>query len=567
MRAAAIPPGPAKTRGDRDGLLIVGLLIGYGLLLFLTILVPLGQIFLRSVQDRDGNFVGLRNWKAYFNSPSLVDSFGHSLFVASLTTGIVLLLGFGYAYALCRTRMPWRPFFKIMAMAPLLMPGLLKAVALIYFFGNQGVLKDWLMGASVYGPIGIVMASTLWTLPHAILVLTAALMLSDARLFEAAACLRAGPLRTFLTVTLPSVRYGLISTGIFVFIRVLTDFAIPKVIGGNYNVLATDIYKEVVGQQNFEMGAVVSIMLLLPAALAFLIDQFVSQRKGDGMSARAVPYEPPRAPALDLTFFVYCSVVTIAMLAIIVMGQFAALFRFWPYNLSLTLDHYKFDMQGIGWENFTNSLILSVAVATVGTMVTFVSAYLVEKPLGHRGLRSAIHAVALMPMAIPGLVLGLGYLLFINMPGNPLGILYGTITLLVINTVTLYYTVAHLTARTALKQVDKEFEAVAASLKVPLWRNFFRVTVPICTPVILDIWVYLFLSAMTTVSGVIFLYGIHSNLASLAVVHMDEAGRLASAAAMGTLILYACLGIRILHFFVARWVTARTQKWRATADG
>ena len=109
-----------------------------------------------------------------------------------------------------------------------------------------------------------------------------------------------------------------------------------------------------------------------------------------------------------MTYFAYCAVITIIMLAVILMGQLAALFRFWPYNLSLTLDHYAFDMQGVGWENFWNSLVLSVFVATFGSILTFVSAYLVEKPLDHKGLRGAIHAVALMPMAIPGLVLGLG---------------------------------------------------------------------------------------------------------------------------------------------------------------
>jgi iron(III) transport system permease protein len=556
-----------KGRVDRDGLLLVVLLVAYSLFFLLTVIVPLGLILLRSFQDRSGKFVGLANWQTYFSSSSLVSSFGHSFLVATVTTAIVLVLGFAYAYALCRTRMPWRPFFKIMAMAPLLMPGLLKAIALIYWFGNQGVLKEALMGASIYGPIGIVMASTIWTLPHAILVLSAAMMLSDARLFEAAACLRAGPLRTFLTVTLPGVRYGLISTGIFVFIRVFTDFAIPKVIGGSYNVLATDIYKEVVGQQNFEMGAVVSMMLLVPALLAFIVDRAIAGGHGEGMTARAVPHEPKPSRIRDTAYFVYCATIAFMMLAVIVMGQLAALFRFWPYNLSLTLDHYTFDMQGVGWDNFRNSLVLSIFVATIGAALSFVSAYLVEKPLGHKGLRGAIHAVALMPMAIPGLVLGLGYLLFINTPGNPLGFLYGTISILVINTISLYYTVPHLTARTALRQIDREFEAVAASLKMPLWRNFFRVTMPICLPAILDIWVYLFLSAMTTVSGVIFLYGIHSSLASLAVVHMDEAGRLASAAAMGTLILYACVLVRLVHVFVARGIILKTQKWRAQSHG
>lgn len=135
------------------------------------------------------------------------------------------------------------------------------------------------MGHSIYGPIGIVMASTLWTFSHAVIVLSTALLLSDARLYDSAEAMKAGRIRTFRVVTLPGVRYGLISTAIFVFVLVLTNFDIPKVFGGNFNVLATDIYKEVVGQQNFEMGAVVSVVLLIPAILAFIIERLVTRRQ------------------------------------------------------------------------------------------------------------------------------------------------------------------------------------------------------------------------------------------------------------------------------------------------
>ena len=458
--------------------------------------------------------------------------------------------------------MRWRGFFRVMALVPLLSPSLLKAIGLVYWFGNKGLLKGVLMGESVYGPIGIIMSCTLWTFPHAVLIMITALTLADARIYEAAAVLRTSGPRTFFRITLPAVRYGLIGAAIVVFVNVFTDFGAAKVIGGSYNVLATDIYKEVVGQQNFSMGAVVSVVLLVPAVFAFVLERLVAGKQAAALGARAVALVPQPRPLVDRLMFGYCLLVTLFILAILGMAQLAALVKFWPYNLSLTLKHYVFDVQGVGWENFWNSLTLAFWVASVGTPLIFMGAYVVEKPRADMLGRTLLHAAALLPMAVPGLVLGLGTLLFINQPGNPLGVLYGGMAILVINTLAHLYTVPHLTAVTALKQVDREFEAVGASLKVPMLAVFRRVTLPVCLPAILDIWIYLFLNAMTTLSAVIFLYSADTKLASVAAIHLDEAGSTASAAAMATLMVYASLSVRLLHLVVSRHVLRRVQAWR-----
>jgi iron(III) transport system permease protein len=151
---------------------------------------------------------------------------------------------------------------------------------------------------------------------------------------------------------------------------------------------------------------------------------------------------------------------------------------------------------------------------------------------------------------------------FFNAGWNPLNVLYGTLTILVLNTIAHFYTVAHITALTALKQIDPEFEAVSASLKVPFWRTFTRVTVPICTPAILDVAVYMFVNALTTVSAVIFLYGAGTKLASIAIVHMDEAGTIAAAAAMATTIMATAIAAKLLHLALNGLVFERLQRWR-----
>ena len=547
---------------DADDWVVRVALVVFGAYFLVALVVPLFMMVSRSVQNIRGEFVGLANYVLYFQTPALFQSINNSFFVAGLSTVIVIVLAFIYAYALTRTHMPFKGFFRVMVFVPLLSPSLLKAIALVYWFGNQGVLKEVMMGHSIYGPIGIVIASVFWTFPHAFLIIATALSLSDGRLYEAAEALKTSRMRVFFTVTLPGARYGLISAVFVVFILVFTDFGVPKVIGGNYNVLATDIYKEVVGQQNFEMGAVVCMILLIPAVFAFAIDRVATRKQVALLSARAVPYEPKPNRWTDGSMLIYCSIMTVLILAVLGMAQYASLVTLWPYNLSLTLEHFQFEFEGFGWSNFYNSLILAGSTAVIGTGLIFVGAYLVEKPRSAFAGRQVVQFLAMLPLTVPGLVLGLSYIFFFNHPANPLGFMYATMAVLVMSTVTHFYTVSHLTAVTALKQMDREFESVSASLKVPLRRSFFKVTVPVCMPAILDISIYLFLNAMTTVSAVIFLYSPTTKVASVAAIHMDELGEVASAAAMAMLIVYACLTVRLLHLLVTRGLLRRVQAWR-----
>ena len=540
--------------------LFIGLI---GLYLVATLALPLGLMLAKSLEGPREEFVGLANYVRYFSTPALFQSIGNSLWISILSTIITVPLAFVYAYALTRSLMPFRGFFKTVALVPILVPSLLPGLALVYLFGNQGLLKAALLGHSIYGPIGIVMAEVFTTFPHALLIILAALALADLRLYEAAVALRASRPKIFWTVTLPGARYGLISATFVVFTTVITDFGAPKVIGGQYNVLATDVYKQVIGQQNFQMGAVVSVILLVPAIFAFFIDRMVRRRQVALLSARAVPYEPKPQRLFDLSMLAYCVVTGLAILSIVAISQFAAVVKFFPYNLTLTWAHYDFDTKGGGgWASYYNSIRLALLTGIIGTVVVFVGAYLVEKARGFALGRGLFHFLAMLPMAVPGLVLGLAYIFSFNAPSNPLNVLYRTMTILVVNTIVHFYTVGHLTALTALRQMDPEFETVSASLKQPFYRTFWRVTVPVCLPSTLDIAIYMFVNAMTTVSGVVFIYGPKTELASISVLNMDDTGEIASAAAMAMMIFYTNVGARMLHLLLARWLERRTQAWR-----
>ena len=246
--------------------------------------------------------------------------------------------------------------------------------------------------------------------------------------------------------------------------------------------------------------------------------------------------------------------------------MYSSLVKFWPYNLSLSLNHYQFsDTAGGGWLAYRNSVTMALCTALIGSAVIFTGAYLMEKTNGQKRLNLALRMLSFVPMAVPGLVLGLGYVFFFNLPGNPLHVFYGTMTLLVVCTIAHYLTTAHMTATTALRQLDSEFEAAALSLKAPLYRHYWRVTLPICLPALLDIVRYLFVSAMTTVSAAIFLYSPDTILAAVAVLNMDDAGNVGGAAAMSTLILFTSAGVSLLLAWASRGVLRRSQAWRQGA--
>jgi iron(III) transport system permease protein len=537
------------------------------LVLLAFLAAPLAAIGLKALEDADGRFVGLANFASYVQTPALLQSVWNSVWVAALVTLIATPAAFAFAYALTRTRMRGKTLLRGVTLIPLLAPTLLAAISLIYWFGNQGVLKSWLgfFGIeSIYGAPGIVLAEIFAVFPHALMILVTALAASDARLYEAADALGTTHWRRFVTITLPGARYGLVSAALVVFTLVITDFGIPKVIGGNFNVLATDVFKLVIGQQDFQRGAVVALLLLLPAALTFAVDHLVSRRQTAMLTARAVPYRPQRAPLRDALALIYCLAVAVFMLAVIGMTVFASFASFWPYNLAPSLRHYQLGLVDAELGTaFFNSLVMAGGTAVFGTVLVFAGAYLLEKTPVPLPLAGGVRMLATLPMAVPGLVLGLGYIFFFNEPANPLATLYRTMALLTLCTIVHFYTTGHLTAVTALKALDAEFEAVSASLKVPFWTTLRRVTAPICLPAMLDIARYFFVNAMTTVSAVVFLYSPETKVASIAILNLDEAGEIGAAAACAVLIVAASALATTLFWLVSRLIERRTSAWKA----
>ncbi|MBS0507429.1 MAG: putative 2-aminoethylphosphonate ABC transporter permease subunit [Proteobacteria bacterium] len=574
MTSATLPAqrlsAPRGLRWSRDEWIARGMML-FAMALLLTFLIaPLFSILVNAVLDKEGRFVGLAHFSAYFQTPSLLRAAWNSVWVAFTVVLISVPTAFICAYALTRTCLPgpFKATVRLIALIPLLAPSLLSAISFVQWFGNQGVLKFLLGDFSIYGAPGIILAEVYNTFPHALMILVTALSLADGRLYEAATALRAPSWRQFLTITLPSCKYGLISACTVVFTYVVSDFGAPKVIGGNFNVLSVDVYKQVVGQLNFSMGAVVGMLLLVPSIVSFTIDYTVRRKIKAQLTARSVPYSPKPNRVGDTLLALFCIGVCGMLLATIGMALYTSLIKLWPYDLSFTLDHYRFVLvESDMADAYTNSLKVALCTALLGSVIVFVGAYVIEKTRNLGWMRNAMHLMAVLSMAVPGLVLGLGYVLFFNHPANPLNFLYNTMGILVISMVIHYYTSSHLTAVTALQQIDNEFEAVSASLKVPFFKTFLRVTVPVCLPAILDIGRYFFVVSMASLSAAIFLYTPETILASVAIMHLDQAGDVGPAAALASLIVVTSVAVSLLYSLATRVLLARTQAWRHLRRG
>lgn len=494
-------------------------------------LIPLILLFSKSLLNKNEEFIGLANFVQYFSTPSLLQSLTNTIWISVLSTVLAVVIAFVYAYGISRTGIRGKSYFRYVALLPLFQPTMMHGIALTYLFGNQGMVTHGFFGllpglrVPIYGPVGIVISEVIYLFPQAFLIFITALSMTDQRLYEAAESLGANKWKTFFTVTLPSVKYGLISAIFVCFTASFTDFGAPQAIGGKFNVLATDIYKQVIGQQNLSMGATVGILLTIPAIIAFAVDRFVERKQRSLLSSKSTPYRVTVGQARDRFYRTFCIIVSIAILVPLFTIFFASLVKVWPYNISLSFKHYDFSsVAGSGLEPFWNSLQVSLITAVVGMIMTFVFAYLIEKTRSMKGLRQVGYFLSILPLALPGMVIGLAYIFFFNDSSNPLNWIYGTMAIIVLANITHFYAVPFITATTALKKLDKEFELVSESMRVPFYRTFMRVTVPMSLPAIIEIAMYFFVNSMVTVSAVVFLRAADMNLAAVALVNMEDAG-------------------------------------------
>lgn len=550
--------------------------------LFVSIICPLSMLFIKSFQNNDGLYVGLANFKDYFSDKNLMISLKNTFTISIVSSVISLVLAFGYAYGIQRTTIKYKNIFKYIALMPLFAPTMMHGIALVYLFGRKGAITTgffekipWLAtDIGLYGATGIIIAEVLYIFPQVFLVLNIALSTTDYRLYEAADMLGTSELRKFFTITLPNIKYGLISSFIIAFILSFTDFGAPKVVGGNYTVLATDIYIKVVGQNNMSMGAVVGIILLIPSVIAFFIDQKVQKKQGIVFNAKSKEYVAKKKKIRDIFYYIYLSIICLMIIAVFITIFVSAFSKLWPYDLSFSLKNFIFyDYNGGVGIFFRNSVILATLSGIAGTLMTFMSAYLIEKKEKKDFKDKIIYFLSLIPLALPGMVIGISFIFFFNKTSfqipllnieimNPFNGIYKTIWIMVLANVIHFFSISFLTANTALKKLDKEFERVSLSMGIPWYKTFYNVTFPMCLDAILEIFFYYFVNSMVTISALVFLYTSNLGLLAISVINLDDTGEIAKASAMSIVILMTNIVIKLIYQIILKILEKRKLKRR-----
>ena len=466
----------------------------------------------------------------------------NTLIIGVSVATMATVLGFVVAFALTLTRVPGKSFLRALYLAPLFGPSIMPALGLIYLVGSNGLIFQW----ELYGPLGVFLASLIFALPHAILQLTVSLETFDSRLINAAKSLNAGTWRCFTTVVVPHVRSALINAFLITFVLTITDFGVPKLLGGGFPMLATEIYSLAIENQEFSSSTVLCLGLLLPSALAYYLS---FKLKGRSQKQVGTPIREERWNTFEKlmgTLGWGIVLLEVASIAIVVYGSFVT---FWPYQMAFTLDNYSTKASVYGLDPWINSLILAFSVAVIGTSLAFLGAYLCQRmPLMPEILKRLYEILCSLPFCIPGTVLGLGFAITFNGLSLFEGMI-GGFFLLIFNTVVHLYTVSHLTATSALSQINSQYETVGQSLGISRLKTVRSVVLPLSSSGMLEVFNYLFSSAITTISAVVFLYNAKTILASIAAIQLIDSGFISNGSALCSLIFGSAL---IVRFFTLR---------------
>ena len=539
MATVARAPAPSLSRLARvDPVLGVTAAIVLALLLVFVVW-PVLRVLAMSVAGP----LGLGQYAAFFSSWRLARILVNSLVVSAVSTVLTVSIAGVLAYAVTRTTIPGKRFVSLMSLLPLISPPFLVSLAFILLFGRNGVVTRALgIDGSIYGFHGIVAAQVFTFLPQAYILLANVLGNIDTSLEEAAENLGAGLVTTLGRVTLALARPGLASAALIVFILCMTDFGNPILIGGRYNVLATEIYAQIIGMNDFPAAAVMSVVLLVPCLLAYGANTYVVGRRSYvTLSAGARATLRPTPPAVRWPLFAVSLGLALTVAAIYALIPLGSLVRFWGADWTLSLAHYAFRSTAEGAWPIVNSVKLAVLSGIIGTVLALATAYVIERkrPPGAR----AIEALSLLPAALPGTVIGVGYIIAFNVP--PL-LLTGTVWVLVTSVVFWKFPVAVLAAINTLKQIDPAIEEAAVSLGAGTVRTFTRVVLPLLSGTAFSIFIYFFVNGMVTVSAVIFLIYPGFNLGSVAILAQVENGYPGVACALGTIILVIVIGAVLL---------------------
>jgi iron(III) transport system permease protein len=485
----------------QDPMLLFTLLI-VGFLLVVFILFPLFKVLTLSVTG-SGTF-SLSEFRYIFEQWWLRQTFFNSMLLGVITATTSTIIGYIFAYAFARTSMRGRWFFRPLAMLPLVSPPFMFTLSVILLLGRNGLITRYLLGLrgfNIYGLKGLVLVQTIGMFPIAFMNLEGVLQSIGTDLEEAALDLGASRLAVFRNIVLPLSIPGITSSWLLIFVTSLADFANPLVLGGRFDVLSVQAYLQFTGMFNAPRGAALAVLLLFPSLIAFTLQRYLISRR----SYVTVTGKPGHMRLrfvsrwLEWCLFAICLMVTGIILLFYLTVIAGAFVKKWGIDWSLSLEHWHYTWD-VAFRSFAQTLQLAGIATPISALLGMLIAFLLVRKsfVG----KSALGFTSMLSYAVPGTVVGIGYILAFNQP--PL-LLTGTGLILIICFVFRFMPVSVETGVSQLVQIDRSIEEASTNLGASTAYTFRSITMPLIKPAFIAGLSFAFTRCMTAISAIIFL--------------------------------------------------------------
>lgn len=517
----------------------------------LFVVYPLVMVFLASFQVR-GDWT-LDNYGLMVERRLYRTALWNSLSVGAVVGILGVVIGYVAAFVLTRLDVPFRRTLHYLTILPIISPPFVSAVSILFLFGFNGLITRQMLGLqdfNIYGFHGVVWSQVFTFAPIAYLSLRGVLASISPTLEDAALNMGASRWQTFWKVTFPLSLPGVASAFLIVFIESMADFGNPLVLAGAaFPMLAPQAYLEITGSFNLSRGATLAVILLLPSLTAFAIQRYyLSKRQYITVTGKpSTSTSKIVSPAMK--WFLYSFVVLFGLIVVLFYGVIVvgALTQVWGFNYTFTLDHFAYVFQ-VGFKTVTDTLIIAIISTPVSGLLGMIIAFLIVRRQFPG--KSAMEFGSILSYAVPGTVVGIGYILAFN--GPPI-ILTGTLIILVLAFVFRYVPVGIQSGIAILRQIDPSIEEAAQNLGASTLQTFRKVTLPLIAPAFFTGLVYAFVRAMTAISAAIFLVSANWNLMTVQILNQVGSGRLGVAAAYSILVIVIVLAaIGLIGLFVGR---------------
>ena len=412
----------------------------------------------------------------------------------------------------------------------MLIPSISHAIGLIMLLGNNGIITKLLsLDIHLFGPLGIVLGSVFYSFPVALLLINDSFAYEDYTVYEAADVLGISPWEQFKNITLYNLTKPLIAASFAVFTMVFTDYGVPLMIGGKFQTLSTYMYREIIGLLNFSNGAIIGIVVLIPAVIAFIVDLKIDDPNKGSTVTKDYIIKPNKVR--DVIGNLFISLVSIILVMPIMAFMLLSFVEQFPINMSFSLTHLK-TSQDLGMMTFIlNSLTIALGVAIFGTITSYFAAYLTTKSTKTFGTR-ALHFISMFSLAIPGVVLGLSFVLFFK--GS---LVNNTLLILIIVNIAHFFSSPYLMAYNSLNSLSPYFNDISYVYNISTWKMIVDVYIPNTLNTIHEMFSYFFTNSMITISAVSFLSTVRNMPLALLIPQLDSQSLIEPTALVSLIIL------------------------------